>query len=50
MSLSEEKKTSTARKETSIDTAAKRFNIVSVKLVKESSLLYKERSVKSPKC
>lgn len=29
--------------------SAKRFNIVSVKLVKESSLLYKERSVKSPK-
>ena len=31
------------------DISAKRFNIVSVKLVKESSLLYKERSVKSPK-
>ncbi|QHJ69217.1 JAB domain-containing protein [Planococcus halotolerans] len=28
---------------------AKRYNLVSVKLVKESSLLYKERSVKSPK-
>lgn len=28
--------------------AAKRVNIVSVKLVKESSLLYKERSVRSP--
>jgi DNA repair protein RadC len=27
---------------------AKRVNIVSVKLVKESSLLYKERSIKSP--
>ncbi|WP_341201081.1 JAB domain-containing protein [Planomicrobium okeanokoites] len=32
-----------------INDPAKRFNIVSVKLVKESSLLYKERSVKSPK-
>lgn len=28
--------------------SAKRVNIVSVKLVKESSLLYKKRSVKSP--
>ncbi|WP_374717465.1 DNA repair protein RadC [Neobacillus sp.] len=28
--------------------AAKRINIVSLKLVKESSLLYKERSVRSP--
>jgi DNA repair protein RadC len=27
---------------------AKRINIVSVKLVKESSLLYKERSIRSP--
>jgi hypothetical protein len=27
---------------------AKRVNIVSLKLVKESSMLYKERSVKSP--
>jgi DNA repair protein RadC len=29
-------------------TSAKRINIVSLKLVKESSMLYKERSVKSP--
>lgn len=29
-------------------TSAKRVNIVSLKLVKESSLLYKERSVRSP--
>lgn len=28
--------------------SAKRVNIVSLKLVKESSLLYKERSVRSP--
>jgi DNA repair protein RadC len=28
--------------------SAKRINIVSVKLVKESSLLYKERSIRSP--
>lgn len=49
MSLGKEKKLSTAQKESSQDQAAKRFNIVSVKLVKESSLLYKERSVKSPK-
>lgn len=28
--------------------SAKRINIVSLKLVKESSILYKERSVKSP--
>jgi DNA repair protein RadC len=28
--------------------SAKRVNIVSIKLVKESSLLYKERSVRSP--
>lgn len=27
---------------------AKRINIVSVKLVKESSLLYKDRSIRSP--
>ncbi|CAI6330921.1 hypothetical protein C7M30_02213 [Bacillus subtilis] len=27
---------------------AKRVNVISLKLVKESSLLYKERSVKSP--
>ncbi|TAA73138.1 RadC family protein [Planococcus salinarum] len=31
-----------------VQSAAKRINIVSVKMVKESSLLYKERSVKSP--
>lgn len=30
------------------NTTAKRVNIVSLKLVKESSLLYKERSVRSP--
>jgi len=29
--------------------SAKRINIVSLKLVKESSILYKERSVRSPK-
>lgn len=29
-------------------TSAKRINIVSLKLVKESSLLYKERSIRSP--
>lgn len=29
-------------------TSAKRINIVSLKLVKESSILYKERSVRSP--
>jgi DNA repair protein RadC len=29
-------------------TSAKRINIVSLKLVKESSMLYKERSVRSP--
>jgi DNA repair protein RadC len=27
---------------------AKRFSVVSVRLVKESSILYKERSVRSP--
>lgn len=36
-------------KESTKENSAKRFNVVSVKLVKESSLLYKERSVKSPK-
>ncbi|MEB2584710.1 hypothetical protein [Bacillus cereus] len=30
------------------NTLAKRVNIVSLKLVRESSLLYKERQVKSP--
>lgn len=29
--------------------SAKRVNIVSIKLVKESSILYKERKIRSPK-
>ncbi|MGE6415790.1 JAB domain-containing protein [Planococcus kocurii] len=49
MSVGKEKKFSTVQKESGREHAAKRFNVVSVKLVKESSLLYKERSVKSPK-
>lgn len=44
----EEKKSSETKKNNT-KASAKRFNVVSVKLVKESSLLYKERSVKSPR-
>ncbi|CUB13653.1 hypothetical protein BN2127_JRS9_01440 [Bacillus subtilis] len=32
----------------SLEVSAKRVNIVSLKLIKESSILYKERSVRSP--
>ena len=45
MELEKEKKSSRIRKTNSKESSAKRCNIV---LVKESSLLYKERAVKSP--
>lgn len=49
MYAQKEKSSTKVREVSCKESPAKRFNIVSVKLVKESSLLYKERSVKSPK-
>lgn len=48
MRSKEKKEISITQNEEVKDISAKRFQIVSVKLVKESSLLYKERAVRSP--
>lgn len=48
MGTGKEKSLVTVPKGSNKEQAGKRFNIVSLKLVKETSLLYKERTVKSP--